>query len=99
MKEEKIIKNNIMLHKLLTNELMDNHSIGAFMELISMGREVEMEVNEQSISVTHLNGKVLLSYDSFTQSFDNVWEVIVKGIVDNQYFISIWDEIKIKVLF
>ena len=99
MDKEKTIENNLNLHTLLADELLKNHSIAALMELLEMGREIELAYNNQVISITHLNDKFLLAYKENTQYFDDTWSIVVEGKIEDDYFVNYWKKMTIKVLF
>ena len=99
MDKEKIIRNNLNLQDLLTNELLKKHSISALMQLLDMGREIELTYNNHVVSITHSNGKLLLVYKEKTQYFDNIWSVVIKGEIDEEYFVNYWNRMNIKGLF
>ncbi|MDF9825383.1 hypothetical protein M2475_001838 [Breznakia sp. PF5-3] len=99
MNKEEIKRNNIILHEALTKELLNNHSIAALMKLIEMGREIELIYNNKSISITHLDNKILFSFEDSTERFNDIWSVIVQGRTDGDFFIDCWNEMSIKALF
>ncbi|MDQ0360619.1 hypothetical protein [Breznakia pachnodae] len=99
MEKDKIIENNISLHKLLTTELLQNHSIAALMQLIEMGREIELRYNDEVISITRLNDKLILADNDNSLYFDDVWSLVIKGEVGEGYFVNYWNKMSVKVLF
>lgn len=99
MKKETLIENNINLHELITNELLNNHSIAVFIMLLEMGREIEFYYQEELFSITRLDNRYILSGGKSVQSFENALDTVTRGTIASQYIINCWFAIKIKALF
>lgn len=79
MKKETLIENNINLHELITNELLNYHSIAAFIMLLEMGREIEFYYQEKLFSITRLDNKYILSGGKSVQNFENALNIVTRG--------------------
>ena len=98
MNKEKIIRNNLEIQEKLSKTLLKNHCLGAFIVLLDSGRELELEYNKISFSITRHEEKLFMNIEE-SQSYNNAYELLLHAKIDNQYLIDIWDNTKIIVLF
>jgi len=74
------------------------NTIGAFIEIVSMGRETTLVYDNRQFGVIHNNGFVELTSNEY-QIFDDAWSLVVKGKICGNYFVNCWNDISIKIMY
>ena len=102
-KKEELKKwKDINYYKLLENELLNNHSLAAFIFLIENEYELEFDYKNKHYLLRWINKNskscnlfLKSSEKGKSQNFESVIYLIEKGIIDKVHFLEVWKECKI----
>ena len=89
------------IHDLIVNELFENKSLSALIFLIDCGRELEFKVNGKEYFISCDNSKKYVSLwaQKNEQSFVSVLELIENATIENECFLTAWEQAELEYLY
>ncbi len=101
------LKGKLDYYEIIEKELLEQHSLAAFIFFISRGHELNFNYNNISYSLTWTNNpseqksKILLSSSKQdeTKKFNNIFDFIENGIIDGTPFLESWKDWILEYLF
>ena len=86
-------------HTVLSDELLEKNSIGAFVWLIDHGREIEFKYKEQEYFVTTEDEDIVLWHDYKKQSFSCMEEMFEEVRLCDEDIYEVWDDVEFTCIF
>lgn len=92
---------NMELHDMIADELFHKKSVSALIWLISQGRELEADYQNESIfiSTDKSKNKVSIWINRQESSFDSMEELLQSAEIKGHRLIDVWNEIHLDTLF
>lgn len=89
------------IHDLIVDELFENKSIAAFIYLINIGREVEINYNDTSAFISKDGSAKQCSVwiDENEQPFECIEKLLENALIKKQKLVDVWKQIEFKTLF
>ena len=89
------------IHDLIVDELFVNKSIEAFIYLINIGREVEINYNDTFALISKDGSAKQCSVwiDENEQAFECIEKLLENALIQNQKLVDVWKQIEFKTLF